>query len=342
MRTLIGGLLLALLSGTVIAQPPELSNADVVERLSITDPAEAVRETGDGWFAMELPAIEGTRASCCWSGNWKYRKETGCSLDEDASSYGTTSHSPLEDTLIAYVRVNSGEVSRLKLTGEHCPMDGGGQSLTWIGETDSKNALEFLESLARSGSRKNVSRPALWAMALHADDGANTRLHTLAGERDGDLAEQAIFWLGEARGRAGYEILEDLLDELPVGDTRRHINFALSQNSSDEAAGLLSDIARNDRDPEQRGMALFWLAEENPEVAEKLIVEVIESERNEEVLEQAVFAMSQLPPETSGPMLLALAQDKNAPRKARRQALFWLANSDDEESISALTEILTR
>ena len=89
-------------------------------------------------------------------------------------------------------------------------------------------------------------------------------------------------------------------------------------------------------------MALFWLAEESPEVAEKLIVEVIESERNEEVLEQAVFAMSQLPPETSGPMLLALAQDKNAPRKARRQALFWLANSDDEESVSALTEILTR
>ena len=101
MRILIGGLLLALLSGTVIAQPPQLSNADVVERLSM-DPAEAVRKTGDGWFAMELPAIEGTRASCCRSGNWKYRKETGCSLDEDAHSYGTTSHSRLFSSPLAW------------------------------------------------------------------------------------------------------------------------------------------------------------------------------------------------------------------------------------------------
>ena len=342
MRTLINGMVLALFASTAFAQPPELSNANVIEQLSITDPAKAVRKTEDGWMAMELPAIEGTRSSCCWSGNWKYRKETGCSLDEESHNYGTTSQSPLEDTIIAYVKVDSGEVSRLKVTGEHCPMDGGGQSLTWIGETDSKDALDFLESLARSGSKKNVSHPALWAMALHADDGANTRLHTLAGEKGGDLAEEAIFWLGDARGQAGYEMLKDLLHELPAGDTRRHINFALSQNSSDEAVALLSDIARNDRDPEQRGMALFWLAEESPEVAQKLLVEVIETEQDVEVLEKAVFAMSQLPPETSGPMLLALAQDKNAPREARRQALFWLANSEDDESVEALTALLTQ
>lgn len=342
MKTLISGLVVALFAGSAFAAPAALSNAEVIEQLSITDPAKAVHTVADGWLAMELPAIEGTRTSCCWSGNWKNRNQTGCSLDKDARSYGTTSHSPLEDTIIAYVKVDSGEVSRLKVTGEHCPMDGGGQTLTWIGGTDSKDALDFLESLARTGSKKNVRHPALWAMALHADDGANKRLFALAREKDGELAEQSIFWLGDARGQAGYEMLEDLLDELPVGDTRRHINFALSQNSSDEAVELLSDIARNDRDPEQRGMALFWLAEENPEIAQKLIVELIETETDKEVLEKAVFAMSQLPPETSGPMLLALAQDKNAPREARRQALFWLANSDDEESVSALTEILTR
>jgi hypothetical protein len=29
-------------------------------------------------------------------------------------------------------------------------------------------------------------------------------------------------------------------------------------------------------------------------------------------------------------------------REVRRQALFWLANSEDEKSLAALTEILTR
>jgi len=40
-------------------------------------------------------------------------------------------------------------------------------------------------------------------------------------------------------------------------------------------------------------------------------------------------------------MLLEIAQDKDAPREARRQALFWLAQSDDDEAIEALADLLT-
>ena len=71
-------------------------------------------------------------------------------------------------------------------------------------------------------------------------------------------------------------------------------------------------------------------------------LDVIANERDRETLERAVFAMSQLPPETAGPLLLELAKDKDAPREARRQALFWLAHEGDEDSVAELTALLTQ
>ena len=341
MRTLITGLALALFTSAALAQVPGLSNAEVEDATSFSNPAKAVQKTGSGWVAMELPAIEGTHSPCCWQGNWSSKREIGCNLDKDHHSYGSTSESPLEDSIIVYARAEKGQVDKLRIMGAQCPVDAGGQQLTWIGETDDDDTLEWLQSLAGSKPER-VAHASLWAIALHASNKAGDHLYSLAREADRKLAGEAIFWLGEARGQDGYEKLEGLLDELPTGKTRRQINFALSQNSSEQAVELLSDIARNDKDEKQRGDALFWLAEEQPELAEELIVEIIETERDKEVLEKAVFAMSQLPAETSGPALLALAQDKNAPREARRQALFWLSHSDHEESVTALTELLTK
>ena len=41
-------------------------------------------------------------------------------------------------------------------------------------------------------------------------------------------------------------------------------------------------------------------------------------------------------------LLLELAQNSQVPRAIRRQAIFWLAESDNDSSVAALTELLTR
>lgn len=341
MRAFITGLALAVFSSAALAQVPGLSNAEVEDRTSISDPAKAVSNVSTGWIVMEIPAIEGTHSPCCWQGNWTSQREIGCSLDTDFRSYGSTSDSPLEESVIVYARAVKGQVSQLRVTGAKCPMDAGGQSVTWIGETDDSNALGWLATLA-SESKERVSHSALWAMALHASEAAGDHLYSVAKDDDDEQAEEAIFWLGEARGQAGYEALDGLLNELPAGETRRHINFALAQNGTGDAIDRLINIAREDNDPEQRSMAMFWLAQEQPEEAQSLLLEVVRSENDEEVLDQAVFAISQLPAETSGPMLLDLASDEDVPRHVRRQALFWLAQSGDDETVARLTELLTR
>jgi len=335
-------LILLILSSHSWAQAGALFNADVSENTSVANPAKVMKSAEGQWLAFSIPAKADTHSPCCWTGKWNGMGEVGCSLEARHQSYGTRSDSPLADKLIVFGQVNEGVVQKLRVVGESCPVDADGAQVTWIGDVSVTGGLDWLESVARSARGKSVSGSALFAMALHRDPDAGTRLYSLAKKMDGGLSEEAIFWLGESRGQQGFELLKKLLAELPRGERRREINFALSQNKTSAAAELLFEISKSDPDPEQRGEAMFWLAQAYPQRAKGWLLEVIDKETNEDVLEQAVFAVSQLPDDMGDRVLLELAQNSQAPRAVRRQAIFWLAQSDNDSSVAALTELLTR
>jgi len=332
----VSAITLALVAGQVLAQAGELYDADVTEETSINDPAKAVKKADGQWLAFSIPVLEGTHSPCCWKGKWNNMGEVGCSLADTHQSYGTRSDSPLAENVIVFSKIKKGEVQSMRTVGESCPLAGEGASVTWIGNVDEKAGLDWLESVAGSDDS------ALYALALHRSSDANKRLFTMAMEESAELSEQAIFWLGEARGETGLITLKRLLKALPVGDSRRHINFAVSQNNAPGAVDLLLQISVFDQDSEQRSDALFWLAQEYPERAKIILLETVSNEQDEDVLEQAVFAISQLPGESGSKMLLDLASNSQTPRVVRRQALFWLANSDDDKTIAALAELLSR
>jgi len=335
-------LALLILSGQAWAQVGELYNADLTEMTSITHPAKAMKAAEGQWLAFTVPARADTRSPCCWRGKWNGMGEVGCSLETRHQSYGTRSDSPLADNVIVFSKIQDGQVHSLRVVGESCPVDANGARVTWIGGVKDTSGLDWLESVARADTPDSVGNSALFAFALHGSADAGQRLYALARETGGDLSEEAIFWLGEARGEEGYKLLKRLLKELPPGNARSEINFALAQNDTAEAAELLLEISKSDPDPDQRGDAMFWLAEGYPLKAQDWLLEVIDTEKDEDVLEQAVFAISQLPGGSGDRVLLELARSNQTPRAVRRQALFWLAQSDNDSSIAALTELLTR
>ncbi len=328
---------LALFGGSAWAQVGGLYDADVTEKTNINNPVKAVKAAEGQWLAFSMPVLEGTRSPCCWKGKWGVMGEVGCSLAPGHTSYGSRSDSPLVDEVTVYASIRSSRVHKLRVMGAQCPVDGNGEQVTWIGKVDENAGMDWLEDVARSDD----SDGALYALALHRSSGAAKRLYSVAKDTDEDRGSEAVFWLGEARGEQGFKFLERLLSELPRGDRRREINFALSQNDSPEAAQLLLKISKSDPDSEQRGEALFWLAQEYPNEAKGWLKEIIAAEQDEDILEKAVFAVSQLPGEDSSQMLLDIATDKQAPHSARRQALFWLAQSDDDEAVAALADLLT-
>lgn len=335
-------LALIILSSHSWARVGELYNAQVTDSTSVTNPADAMEAADGQWLAFSLPALAGSRSPCCWKGKWNGKGEAGCSLERTHQSYGTRSDSPLADNVIVLGQIREGRVHDLRVVGESCPVEANGAQVTWIGGVDNVAGLDWLEDTARSDREDLVGDSALFALALHRSPQAGQRLYTLAKETESDLSEEAIFWLGETRGEQGFKILKQLLAELPRGDTRRAINFALAENNTAEAADLLFQISKSDSDPEQRGEAMFWLAEEYPQQAQGWLLEVIETEKDEDVLEQAVFAISQLPGGMGDQLLLEIARNDQASRAVRRQAIFWLAQSDNDSSVAALTELLTR
>ncbi len=332
---------LLVLSTGAWAQAGALYNAQVNENTSITDPSQAMKAAEGQWLAFSFPALTDTRSPCCWTGKWDGAGEVGCSLETTQQSYGTRSDSPMTENLIVFSRVRDGKVGRIQVVGESCPVDASGARVTWIGSVDETAGLEWLENAARS-QQDSKADAALLGIALHRSPAADKVLYKLAREARGEQAEEAIFWLGESRGEQGFETLRQLLAELPQGDTRRQINFALAQNQTPAAAGLLFEICKSDPDPEQRGEAMFWLAQNYPRQAQDWLLEVIRTEKDADVLDQAVFAISQLPGDSGDRVLLELARDAQNQRAVRRQALFWLAQSDNDASIAALTDLLSQ
>lgn len=341
MKALLAGIIMVLMANTAWSQAGDLVNAEINELTSVNDPAQAMKKAGGQWLAFSMPAAEGTRSPCCWKGHRSHNSEMGCKLEREHQGFGTRSDSPFAKNVIVYAKINENKIDALQVIGEQCPMDAEGAEVTWIGTTEDTASLDWLKSVARSNDNDSVGNSALYAMALHRNKKASELLYELAREQDGQHAEEAIFWLGDARGVEGFKALKRLLSELPASDLRREINFALSQNGTKPATDLLIEISESDFDPEQRGNALFWLAEEQPDLAPEVLLKALSNEKDEDVREQAVFAISQLPSDISTEMLLALARNSDYPRDIRRQALFWLANSDDEKATAALAELLT-
>lgn len=337
MKTRLIGLALLVCGAQCWAQAGGLYNADLLEKTSVSDPAKVVRVMKGEWMAFNIPVIEGVPSPCCWKGSWNGAGEVGCSLDDAHQSYGSRSDAPVDDNMIAYSRIVEGRVTGMRVVGASCPVDAGGARVTWIGDVDEKDGLDWLENAARAGQE----HAALHAMAVYRGEDAGQRLFELAKSSGHELSQGAIFWLGHSRGQQGYNLLKSLLVELPKGENRRQINFALSQNSSPGAVQLLYEISRSDGDPEQRGGAMFWLAQEHPARARDWLIELLETERDPDVLDQAVFAISQLPDGDGDTLLLALAKDHQKPRSVRRQAIFWLAQSDSDDSIAMLADLLT-
>ena len=67
----------------------------------------------------------------------------------------------------------------------------------------------------------------------------------------------------------------------------------------------------------------------------------MEEDPDTEVKRKAVFALSQLPKAEGVPLLIETAR-KNRNREVRKQAMFWLGQSDDPRALAFFEEVLGR
>ncbi len=121
---------------------------------------------------------------------------------------------------------------------------------------------------------------------------------------------------------------------------RRKAVFIVSQRRTDEAADILTEVARNDPDMGTRREAVFWLSQTNSDRAVTVLEQILlRDPRNDELQKRAIFSLSQTRSPRAGEILRDYARRTDAPDELRSEAIFWIGQMRGETSSAFLREL---
>jgi hypothetical protein len=275
-------------ASTAEAQQPLLTNARVESRAVTAGLEKEVgallaRASEPAWIGYAVPALEGDRSMCCWSGDGGGAGRSGCRLEPGSANAVTMTSTPdravpLEagESFFVLYRVEQGQVSRIRMFSEDCPLDGGGRAVHWLTGVRPPESIDFLTTFTGATATNKIADSALSALAMHRDPAAIDRLVTAA--RDGattHLRGQALFWLAQRAGEKAVGAISDAIARDPETEVKRRAVFALSQLPKDQGVPLLIQVARTNTNPSVRKQAIFWLGQSKDARALKFFEEIL-------------------------------------------------------------------
>jgi HEAT repeats len=354
------------LAAGVAAQPPRITNGRVAAQPAASPLAASFRslvtpQPDVAWIGYFVPAADRERVMCCFGSgsNWSSGSVMmsdgsaccgACRLEQ--TSTGTNVSSPTgvpaggvvklegSERIVVLYRVSDRRVDRIRVFSEDCELDAGGRAVHWLENVRPADSVALLESFTApdASDRTSVVDGAVTAIALHGDPSADASLERLiATSQPERLRKKVMFWLGNARGRRGFDTLRRVLREDPSVEVRKSAIFALSQSRVPETFDTLAAIARSDGEPRLRSEALFWLAQKGDARAAKVITDALEKDASTEVRKKAVFALSQLKEDAGVPALIQIART-HGDAATRGEAIFWLGQKAGTRASAAITE----
>ena len=87
---------------------------------------------------------------------------------------------------------------------------------------------------------------------------------------------QALFWLAQrAQRKVAESAISDAIANDPETEVKKKAVFALTQMPAGEGVPLLIQVARDNKNPEVRKQAMFWLGQSKDERALAFIEQVL-------------------------------------------------------------------
>ena len=270
MRVLLAFAVLVFVHTPVAAQAtrrPDVVNGQVMDRAMNGGLAQTVaqvisRKVGVGWIGYAVPMVAGNHGTCDW-------KDGGAPVRLEPS-----------DTLVVMVRLEAGQVERIRALSENCRIDVGGRTVQWLTGVRPAESVAWL-GMQTAGAppavvTRRVADGALSALALHAEPAALDWLVRAA--RTGSathLRGQALFWLSQRAGQRAIGAIAEAIERDPDTDVKRKAVFALSQLPADDGVPRLIQIARAHSNAAVRTQAFFWLGQSKDPRALAFFVEVL-------------------------------------------------------------------
>ena len=260
-------LALALAPAPAAAQAPlrpDVVNGQVVDRavsggLAQTIAQVASRESGVTWVGYAVPMVAGDHRVCDW-------KDGGAPVRLEPS-----------DTLVVMVRVDAGQVERIRALADNCRIDAGGRTVHWLTGVRPAESVAWLGARATAaGTARRPADGALSALALHAEPAAlDWLLSTARTAGATHVRSQALFWLSQRAGQRAIGAIAEAIERDPDTEVKRKAVFALSQLPADDGVPRLIQIARAHSNPAVRKQAFFWLGQSKDPRALAFFVDVL-------------------------------------------------------------------
>jgi len=176
-------------------------------------------------------------------------------------------------------------------------------------------------------------------VAIDIEDGVVVDIDTYVGGRWRERAGSVDLGFVPVHEASDYLLS---LAEASSADVAERAIFPASIADSVEVWPRLLRLAKNESRPEDaRRAAVFWLSMIAADVAVEELGELVnDADGDLEIRKMALFGLSQLSDGHGVPALLDVART-NENREMRKQAIFWLGQTDDPRAIALFEEILT-
>lgn len=224
--------------------------------------AQRVASAPDGHLTMQYAAREGV----CRNGDGIH---VGMWDDEDAHSRTCP-----RTTVQVRLTIERGRVTELEREVGESDWPA---AVTRLGTVPAREAAAALLAIARSADSA-PARDAIHAMALADSVTIWPDLLALARDRSrpSEVRGSALFWVGQ---EAGARVTRDMAGFAEDASEDRQVRqialFGLGRRAADESVPILLRVARQDRDPEIRRMAIFWLSRTHDPRAMSFFEEVL-------------------------------------------------------------------
>lgn len=345
--------LLLVISAVAFAQQPNIQNAKLETRSAaggLQAQVDSVARGGSAvWIAWSVPSIKPDADMCCYNMHNDTVYNCGCTLESGnvANISTNTQAAPVKlegsRTFNVFVRVEGGQVQKVKALGATCPVDAQNMPVYWLTDVKAAESVSLLRGLAEKSGSDGEKKPAdgaVLAIAMTNDASADAALDQLISANQPEwLRKKVAFWMGVQRGDAGLKKLLALMKSDSSDSFRKDLVFPISQSKSPEAEAELIRIARQDSSKGVREQAIFWLAQKAGKKAASFLKETVDNDPDTDVKKRAVFALSQMPKDEGIPLLIQVART-NANSAVRKQAMFWLGQSGDPRALDYIESVL--
>ena len=291
-----------------------------------------------GWIGYTVPVVNRSEGRpCCTGDTWisdgvvfTNGRLATCGLEPSTTTTRRTSDQPAQmqnpvrlegpDSLVVLYRVEDKAVQRIRIFSPDCELDAGGLTIQWLDGVNGADSVKLLATFVSRADLKSdrLTDSAISAIAMHKDEAADAALERLGAKDNPEFVRKKVtFWMGNARGRRGFEAVKKIARDDPSEEVRKSAMFGLSQSGDEQSVPELVRFARQDESPKVRGEAIFWLAQKAGQRAAAEITASIENDPDTDVKKRAVFALSQLPEGRRDPAPDQGREDQSESRRAQ-------------------------